>query len=149
MAKIIQHQLFYPHPPELVWDYLTKPDLMAQWLMPSDFQPVLGHEFQFRTNPIPAMDFDGVFYCEVLEVVPLKKLSYSWKFGNGDGHLNDSTVHWTLTDKDNGTELLLVHRGFEGWETTPIFDGMNQGWLQNMHKIMKLLTPATDGTTQA
>jgi len=149
MAKAIQHQLFYPKPTGLVWDYLTKPELIALWLMAGDIKPVVGHEFQFKTKPIAEMDFDGIIYCEVLEVVPLKKLSYSWKYGNGDGKLNNSVVNWTLTEKDNGTELLLVHRGFEGWETTPIFAGMNAGWLSNMNKILKLVNPDANATTPA
>ena len=147
MAKIIQHQIFYPNPAAEVWDYLTVPELMAKWLMPGDFKPVLGHEFQFRVNPMPDFDFDGVFHCKVLEVTPLKTLSYSWDFGPGDGKLNRSVVNWTLTQKDNGTELLLLHRGFEGADMLPIFDGMDKGWLGNINKILKLLNPGTDGTT--
>jgi len=145
MAKYIQHQLFYPNPPSDVWDYLTVPELMAKWLMPSDFEPIVGHEFQFRTKPSADVDFDGIFYCKVLEVEPLKKLSYSWKFGPGDGTLHNSVVNWTLTEKDNGTELLLVHNGFEHPEM-PIFAAMDKGWLGNINKILKLLNPEADGT---
>src|SRR5882757_445082 len=81
MKKTIKHQFFYPHPPEKVWDYLTKPELMEQWIMKNDFQSIVGLDFQFRTNPIPSLNFDGVFYCKVLEIVPFKKLSYSWNSG--------------------------------------------------------------------
>jgi uncharacterized protein YndB with AHSA1/START domain len=149
MAKVIQHQIFYPNPSKMVWDYLTVPELMAQWLMPNDFKPVVGHEFQFTTKPMPDFDFDGIFHCKVLEVESFKRLSYSWKFGPGDGTLNNSVVIWTLTEKDNGTELLLIHRGFEGADMLPIFDALGKGWLQNINKIQKLLNPETDGTTKA
>ena len=149
MAKIIHHQIFYPNAPGEVWDYLTVPELMAQWLMPNDFQPVKGHEFKFTTKPMPDFDFDGIFYCKVLDIVPLKKLTYSWNFGPGNGRLNKSEVHWTLTEKEKGTELLLVHRGFQGADMLPIFGAMEKGWLQNINKIQKLLNPETDGTTQA
>jgi len=37
---------------------------MADWLMPNDFQPRLGHKFQFRTKPAPG--FDGIVNCEVV-----------------------------------------------------------------------------------
>jgi len=37
MTKSIKHQFFFPHPPETVWEYLTKPELMEQWLMRNDF----------------------------------------------------------------------------------------------------------------
>jgi len=148
MAKFIQHQLFYPHPPEVVWDYLTDPELMAQWLMPNDFKPVPGHEFQFKTKPIPAFDFDGIVYCKVLEITPFTSLAYSWQFGSGDGTLHNSVVNWTLTPKDNGTELLLVHNGFDQTDT-PIFAAMEAGWLQNMNKIVQLINTNTDGTATA
>jgi len=40
MTKIIKHQFSYAHPKETVWEYLTNSELMAQWLMKNDFQPV-------------------------------------------------------------------------------------------------------------
>ncbi|MEP7277437.1 MAG: hypothetical protein ABI813_02235 [Bacteroidota bacterium] len=61
----------------MFWEYLTNPSLMEQWLMKNDFQPIISCHFQFRTNRIPALDFDGIFYCRVVEIVPFKKLSYS------------------------------------------------------------------------
>ena len=113
MSKSIQHTLFYPQKPELVWEYLTTPALLAQWLMPTDFEPILGHEFTFRTGPLPKFDFDGIVYCRVLEILAPKKLVYSWKGGPGDGQITmDSIVTWTLVEKDQGTELNLEHSGF-------------------------------------
>jgi uncharacterized protein YndB with AHSA1/START domain len=136
MATSIKHQLFFPHPPAAVWEYLTSAELMELWLMKNDFQPVLGHEFQFRVNPIPSLDFDGVVYCKVLEIVPHKKLSYSWKSGPGDGTINvDSIVRWELQPTDKGTELLLDHGDFTILKNIGIFNGMDKGWLENMHKI--------------
>ena len=148
MAKYIQHQLFYPSSPATVWEYLTNPELLSKWLMPSNFEPVVGHEFQFNTKAKPDVDFDGTFYCKVLEVVPLKKLSYSWKFGPAKDKLNDSIVHWTLSEKDNGTELLLIHDGFKQTDNLPIFELLNAGWLQNINKILTLITTA-NGTITA
>ena len=149
MENVIQHQLFYPHPPEAVWGYLTDAELMSQWLMKSDFLPILGHEFQFNTGPVPEMNFDGIFHCKVLEVVPLKKLVYSWQFGPGTGKVTNSVVTWTLNEKDNGTELLLVHDSFKGAAFMKIFESMNVGWLKNIAKILNLLNVATNGSTQA
>lgn len=136
MSKKIQHQLFFPHQPEAVWEYLTKAELMELWLMKNDFKPIIGHEFTFRVNPMPSLDFDGIVYCKVLEIVPFKKLSYSWKLGPGDGTINvDSVVRWELQPKDKGTELILEHGGFVILKNMGMFDAMNVGWLQNMHKI--------------
>jgi len=37
MAKSIQHNYFFSHTPEVVWEYLIKAELIAQWLMENDF----------------------------------------------------------------------------------------------------------------
>lgn len=140
MTAHIKHQLFFPHPPTAVWDYLTKAELMNLWLMKSNFEPIAGHEFQFKVNPIPSMDFDGIIYCKVLEIKPFEKLSYSWKLGPGDGSINvDSVVKWELRATDTGTELLLLHEDFAILKNTSIFNAMDKGWLDNMHKILNAL----------
>lgn len=150
MTKTIKHQFFSPHPPETVWEYLTNPDLMELWLMKNNFQPTIGFEFQFRTNPIPALDFDGIFYCRVLEILPFKKLSYSWSSGPGEGKINlDSVVEWKLQPTEKGTEILLEHRGFEKKENLDFFNGLNTGWLEKFDKIAHLLNTAKHGTTHS
>lgn len=147
MTKVIKHQFSFPHPAEMVWDYLTKPELMEQWLMKNDFQPIVGLDFQFRTNPIPGLDFDGVVYCKVLEVIPFKKLSYSWKSGPGKGEITlTSVVIWQLVPTDSGTELFLEHSGFEKEENLSLYNGLNHGWQEKLPKIAKLLNAVPHGT---
>jgi uncharacterized protein YndB with AHSA1/START domain len=119
-------------------------------LMKSDFQPIMGHEFQFRIKPIPSLDFDGIVYCRVLEILPFERLSYSWKLGPGDGIFNiDSVVKWVLQPTDKGTQLILDHCDFAILENMGMFDGMNEGWLRNMHKIADRLNNTAHGTTNA
>ena len=148
MTTSINHQFFFPHPPETVWEYLTNADLMELWLMKNDFQPVIGHEFQFNTKPIPSLNMDGIFHCRVLEIDPLKKLTYSWKGGAGDGKITlDTIVVWRLQPKDKGTELFLEHSGFSEKENFDIYKGMTDGWLKNVQKITDRLNATTHGTT--
>jgi uncharacterized protein YndB with AHSA1/START domain len=150
MTKHITHQLFYPHPPETVWEYLTKPELLEQWLMKNNFQPIVGSEFQFRISPIPSLNFDGVFYCTVLEIVPFKKLSYSWSTGPGEGKITlDSVVVWTLQQTDKGTELFLDHSGFDKEENLNFYEGLNHGWVEKLQNIAKLLNVASHGRVNA
>lgn len=150
MTNSINHSLFFPNPPQAVWEYLTNSELMELWLMKNDFQPIVDHEFQFRTGPLPQFDFDGIVYCKVLEIVPNKKLVYSWKGGPKPGKLiMDSVVEWTLTEKDNGTELKLVHSGFKNIDKLPIYQAMNKGWQENMQKIYKKLNTTQNVTTNA
>jgi uncharacterized protein YndB with AHSA1/START domain len=150
MTKSINHQFFFPHPVETVWEYLTKPELMEQWLMKNDFQPIVGLDFQFRTNPIPGLDFDGIFYCKVLEIVPLKKLSYSWKSGPGKGEITlDSVVVWKLEPKDEGTQVFLEHSGFAKKENLNFYEGLAHGWLEKFDKIAHLLNASQNAGTNA
>jgi uncharacterized protein YndB with AHSA1/START domain len=139
MQKEIKHSWFFSHSPEEVWTFLTNKDLIAKWLMPNDFEPVSGHDFKFNTKPIPSLNLDGIFYCKVLEIIPYKKLIYTWKGGPGNELITlDTLVVWSLQPKDNGTELRLVHSGFKE-ENISIFSGMDKGWFENIKKITGLL----------
>ncbi len=148
MTNRVHHKFFFSHPPVTVWEYLTKPELMAKWLMENDFQPVVGYDFQFRTRPVPTLDFDGIVYCKVVEVIPFKKLSYSWKTGPGDNKITvDSLVVWTLHKKEGGTELELEHTGFKE-SNLNMYTAVDEGWLKNLKKIAELLN-AKYGTINA
>jgi uncharacterized protein YndB with AHSA1/START domain len=138
MEKEIRHRWFFPHPPEMVWDYLTKSGLLAQWLMENDFKAIRGHKFQFNAKPKVKIGFDGVIFCEVLEIVPSKRLSYSWKGGPGKGRITlDSVVTWTLYPQNQGTELLLEHTGFKGMKNFIPYLIMNRGWGGNIKKRLE------------
>lgn len=56
-----------PHPPQKIWRALTQAVLIEQWLMKNDFEPVVGHRFNFRAAPING--WNGVTDCEVLEII--------------------------------------------------------------------------------
>ena len=45
-SVVIEREM--PHPPEKIWRALTQGPLIAEWLMTNDFQPIVGHRFQFR-----------------------------------------------------------------------------------------------------
>lgn len=82
--------------------------------MKSDFKPVKGQKFTFTFAPKPGSKYEGIVQCEVLEVKPFTKLSYSWNGRTHDKSRNfNSTVVWTITPKDGGTELHLLHNGLE------------------------------------
>lgn len=133
MQKEIKQTKFFPHPPEEVWNCLTKPELLEQWLGPTDFQPIKGHKFRF-VSP-----YGNDSFCEVLEVKPYTKLSYTWQKKS----LKTSTpftskIEWTLLPKENGTELQLLHNGFIALED---FTGHETGWNTCLKKFEELLNP--------
>lgn len=114
MQKEIFQKWFFQQPPVDVWEYLTRPELIEQWLMKSDFQPIVGHKFRFTFTPKPGSPYAGIVDCEVLEVKPFTRLAYSWNGTTQDKRRNfHSKVVWTLVEKDEGTELQLQHHGLE------------------------------------
>lgn len=137
MQKEIKHTWYFNQSPEEVWEYLTKPILIEQWLMKTDFQPVKGHKFQFTFVPKSDSKYDGIVNCEVLEITPFKKLSYSWNGGTLDKSRKFiSTVNWTLVPKDTGTELQLQHDGFTMLED--ILTHTN-GWISCLKRFEELI----------
>lgn len=132
MQTEIKHIRFFRQSPQEVWEYLTNPALLEQWLGKTDFEPTVGHKFHF-VSP-----YGNDSLCEVLEVRPFTNLSYSWQKKSLKDHKPfNSKVAWTLVPKENGTELQLVHNGFIAIED---YTGHNSGWavcLNGMEELMK------------
>ncbi|WP_432489614.1 SRPBCC family protein [Kineococcus sp. SYSU DK018] len=120
---------YFPHPPTKLWRALTSPDLMAQWLMPNDFEPVVGHRFSFRARPVPRTGFSGAITCQVLEVDPPRRLKISWADAADDSAVA-TEVCWTLQAEGRGTRLLLEHSGFDPDDPTQQLARrfMGSGW---------------------
>lgn len=147
MKQEINHKYFFKQSPKEVWDYLTKPELLSTWLMDNDFIPIAGHKFHFRDSSKMDCKHGGIAYCEVLEVIPYKHLSYSWKSGNRNGEITvDSVVVWTLTEKDGGTELQLQHGGFTLLEDLILH---TNGWNTIINRLAQLLNTSSFANSNA
>ena len=148
MQKEIKNEWIYEQSPNEVWEYLTQAELIALWLMPNNFNPIVGHEFQFQSKPIPSLDLDGIFHCKVLEIVAFQKLIYSWKGGSGNGFFTlDTVVEWTLEKYGNGTKLFLRNSGFKE-ANLAIFKAMTDGWQKNIQKMVNHLNIIHNGSTK-
>jgi uncharacterized protein YndB with AHSA1/START domain len=110
-----------PHPPEKIWRALTQGALLGEWLMANDFQAIVGHRFNFRTEPMP--HWNGIVDCEVLEIEPFTRLAYTW---NASGGLK-TVVTWTLTPTAGGTLVRMEQSGFRPDETAN-YQGAQYGW---------------------
>jgi uncharacterized protein YndB with AHSA1/START domain len=129
---------FLPYSPERVWVALTDPDLMARWLMPNDFKPVVGHRFTLTAKPNPRTNFSGTVRCEVLELRPEQLLRISWADAD-EANPVQTEVTWTLRPEGRGTRLFLAHRGFDPDDPVhqlarTIMDG---GWRTMMFRRMR------------
>ena len=129
---VVEYDL--PHSPDHVWRALTDSELLAKWLMPNDIAPVVGHKFNFKSQP--RGDWDGIVYCEVQIVEPLKRFRYTWCGGNTDNpHRLNTIVTWTLTPGGAGTKLLFEHDGFRD-ENATTYEAMNGGWRTHVAERM-------------
>jgi uncharacterized protein YndB with AHSA1/START domain len=122
MNHDLMFEVTYPHAREKVWRALTDPQAIAQWLMKNDFEPRVGHKFQFRVEPKPR-GWTGVVHCEVLEADPPRRLVYSW-CGSGI----DTVVVWTLEPVPDGTKLRLEQSGFSGMRGWMASRMLGKGW---------------------
>ena len=125
-SKSIVVERVMPHPPEKVWRALTQQHLIAEWLLPNDFEPVVGHRFNFRATPMGG--WNGVTDCEVLAVEPPSRLAYSWQ-ASADQATDGlkTTVTWTLTPEDGGTRVRMEQSGFRPQDEGG-YQAMSGGW---------------------
>lgn len=123
-SVVIEREL--AHPPEKVWRALTQPHLIAEWLMQSDFAPVVGHDFKFNAD---WGSVDG----QVRTVEPNRSLSYSW-----DAYGLESTVTWTLTPTAGGTLLRMEQVGFKP-DQNQAFNGARFGWQKFFGNLEEVL----------
>ncbi len=102
----------YNAPVEKVWKAITDKEDMKQWYFDiAEFKPEVGFEFQFEGGKD---DKCYLHLCKITEVIPRKKLQYSWQY---DGYEGNSFVTFELFAEGNKTRLKLTH---EGLETFPI-----------------------------
>ena len=108
-----------------VWTALTDVNEMRQWYFDlKEFKPQVGFEFEF------IVEHEGNSYhhlCRVTEVVPQKKIAYSWRY---KGEPGDSLVSIELSPEGQRTRLKLTHSGVETFPKTPAYARKNfeTGW---------------------
>lgn len=126
-TDVITLERDFPHPADRVWRALTQPDLLAKWLMQTDFAAEEGRAFRFTADW-------GQVDCTVREIEPGRKLSYTW----GSGAL-DTVVTWTLTPTSGGTRLTLEQSGFTPDLPPEYLKGAKAGWPRFLDRLGALL----------
>ena len=123
-SVIVEREL--PWPPNKVWRALTRPELIAEWLMQNDFEPVVGHRFDFRADW-------GSVQCQVVEIDPNRLLSYTWA-----AYDLESVVTLTLTPTGSGTHLRMEQSGFRP-EQRQEYHGARGGWQRFLGNLEQVL----------
>ena len=126
-----------------VWRALTDVDQMRQWYFDlKDFKAEPGFEFEF------VVEHDGNSYhhlCRVTEVVPQKRIAYTWRY---KGEPGDSLVTFKLSPEGDKTRLNVTHTGIETFPKTPAYVRKNfeQGWTAIVGTELKQFVEAKSET---
>ena len=104
----------YNSPIDKVWDAITNVQKMREWYfdLPA-FEARVGFTFSFKGKGSKGEEY--VHLCEVVEVVEMKKISYTWKY---EGYPGNSTVSFELFPEDGQTRIRLTHAGLESSRKT-------------------------------
>jgi uncharacterized protein YndB with AHSA1/START domain len=124
----------YPYPVSTLWEAITTREHLAEWLMPNNFEPRVGHKFTLRADPAPG--FDGIVQCEVLVLEPETRMVWRWCGGPVDTTL-------TLECESLGPgrcRLTLRHEGFRGLSAIFASVFLHLGWSR---KLLRSTLPAT------
>ena len=112
-------------PAARVWKALTDVDQMREWYFDlKEFKAQVGFEFEF------IVEHEGNSYyhlCRVTEVVPQKKIAYTWRY---KGEPGNSLVTIELSPDGEKTRLKLTHTGLETFPKTPAYarENFEAGW---------------------
>jgi len=125
LAEVVVIERTFNAPVAKVWKALTNVEEMRQWYFNlKQFKAEVGFEFEF------VVEHEGMTYhhlCKVTEVIPQKKLAYTWRY---KGHEGDSLVTFELFADGDETRLKLTHQGLETFPKTAAFARKNfeAGW---------------------
>jgi uncharacterized protein YndB with AHSA1/START domain len=125
----------YDAPVAAVWQAITEPAAIREWFMPFEgFQPEVGCDFTFT-----AQDPDNVSWvhlCTVKEVVPQKKIAYTWRY---EGQPGDTLVTMELKPDGPGTHIKLTHSGLDTLPKLSAFARENfvAGWNELIGSLLK------------
>jgi uncharacterized protein YndB with AHSA1/START domain len=123
--EAIEMERTFNAPVARVWKALTDVEQMRQWYFDlKEFKPEVGFEFEF------VVEHEGAVYhhlCRVTEVVPQKRIAYTWRY---KGEPGNSLVTFEFFTEGNNTRLKLTHTGIETFPKTPAYARKNfeSGW---------------------
>jgi uncharacterized protein YndB with AHSA1/START domain len=102
----------YNSPVATVWKAITNKGDMKHWYFDlAEFKPEVGFEFSFTGGPDEKNQY--LHLCKVTEVIPEKKLAYSWQYHNYEGYTE--VIFELFPEGPAKTKLRLTHTGLESF----------------------------------
>lgn len=126
---------------KVVFSALTEPEKLAEWFQDeADLDVRVGGRIRLVTlkEKHPEWNLDRDYYMggTIMEFVPNKRFSYSWKFKDTP-NFPETLVTWELEQiNPNKTLVKLSHVGFSGNEKGNFsVESHNQGWTEALDKL--------------
>lgn len=128
----------------IIWNALTDLSQLKKWYFDLDgFQPVPGFRFRFAGKGSTGEEY--MHDCRVLEVIPGKKIAYSWTYENREGY---SVVSFELFPDGDQTRLVLTHTGVASFAANGsdfMNESFTQGWTEIIGNQLRLFLEAGTG----
>jgi uncharacterized protein YndB with AHSA1/START domain len=145
-AEALVVERTFAAPVARVWQALTDAEEMREWYLDlKEFKPEISFDFEFT------FEHEGVRHhhlCQITEVIPQKKLAYTWRY---QGHEGNSLVTFELFAEGDKTRLKLTHEGLETFPKISSFarENFTAGWTQIVGSALKefVEAPATPKRT--
>src|SRR5437899_105003 len=134
LAEAVVFERTFNAPVAKVWKALTDVEEMRQWYFNlKQFKAEVGFEFEF------VVEHEGMTYhhlCKVTEVIPQKKLAYTWRY---KGHERDPLVTFELFADGDEARLKLTNQGLETFPKPAAFarKHFEAGWTAIIDSEMK------------
>lgn len=134
LVKDIDHTITLNAPIDKVWEMVSSGEKISLWFMENDLKPEVGSKFTIHS-------IFGSAPCEVEEVQPPNKLSFTWdNFG----------WHVTFEAKEDGgkTKFNIIHSGWGNADdivpvvkekSSEIRDRMEFGWANVLNALKEAL----------
>ena len=126
-----------PAPPDQVFNAFTQASILQQWMGPGDVECIacevdltVGGSYRIHMR---SSDGDHVALGEYVEIVPNQKIVFTWSWESG--FVTNSLVTVTLSPRDGGTHVELLHEKLPDADTT----GKHaHGWEGCLAKLLTL-----------
>lgn len=141
----IEQSILISAPPERVWVFLTEPEYVSQWLGCMRYAKDIGHVFYMQQDESKrnADDIEGATHCEILKLDEPSLFSFSWYMPDTPA----TTIQIRLAEADGGTEVTLIHDGWDQFDAKvirDIRDALAGGWKSFVLPNLKRVVEAED-----
>lgn len=130
-TRSIEREIFIASDPDRVWQALTDAEQIVNWFaLKADSRPGIGGHISLSWE-LKAIEPDR---CHILDWQPGSRLLMTWR--DAPGGDNELPVEITLSRREGGTLLHLVHSGFlsdASWDEE--YESHGRGWSYELRSL--------------